>query len=138
MGRISGPKQGHHVKQLKVPTEQEPSQLEGARTTGSRDPGTLQRILRRAQVEEATGLPRPTIYDKIGKGTFPRPIKLGTRSEGWLEAEIIAWQKARIAERDDRRPQAKNAVARLPPQRPTADRAGNDGPLGTVLDPLCK
>ena len=62
--------------------------------------GSLQKILRRAAVEQATGLPRATIYDKIDKGTFPRPIKLGERSVGWLETEIIAWQKARIVERD--------------------------------------
>jgi prophage regulatory protein len=59
-----------------------------------------QKILRRGEVEQATGLPRATIYDKIAKGTFPRPIKLGKRSVGWLEAEISAWQKARIADRD--------------------------------------
>lgn len=59
-----------------------------------------EKVLRRGEVERATGLPRATIYDKIAKGTFPRPIKLGERSVGWLEAEIIAWQKARIAERD--------------------------------------
>jgi prophage regulatory protein len=59
-----------------------------------------QKILRRAEVEQATGLPRATIYDKIAKGMFPRPIKLGQRSVGCLETEIIAWQRARIAERD--------------------------------------
>jgi prophage regulatory protein len=61
---------------------------------------SLQQILRRAEVERATGLPRATIYDKIAKGTFPPPIKLGERSVGWVETEILAWQKARIAERD--------------------------------------
>jgi prophage regulatory protein len=59
-----------------------------------------QKILRRAEVEQATGLPRSTIYDAIAKGTFPRPIKLSERSVGWLELEIVAWQKARIAARD--------------------------------------
>lgn len=59
-----------------------------------------QKILRRDEVEQATGLPRATIYDKIAKGIFPRPIKLGERSVGWLETEINAWQKQRIAERD--------------------------------------
>jgi prophage regulatory protein len=47
-----------------------------------------------------TGLPRATIYDKISKGKFPRPIKLGERSVGWLETEITEWQKARVVERD--------------------------------------
>jgi prophage regulatory protein len=59
-----------------------------------------QKILRRGEVEQATGLPRATIYDKIAKGMFPRPIKLGKRSVGWLETEITEWQQARVVERD--------------------------------------
>lgn len=47
---------------------------------------------------------RATIYDKIAKGMFPRPIKLGERSVGWLETEIIAWQQARVPERDGTAP----------------------------------
>jgi prophage regulatory protein len=70
------------------------------------DPGGMwrhdmaQKILRRAEVEQATGLPRSTIYDAMAKGTFPRPIRLGDRSVGRLELEIVAWQMARIAARD--------------------------------------
>jgi prophage regulatory protein len=60
----------------------------------------MQNILRRADVERATGLPRSTIYDKISKGEFPKAIRLSARSVGWLESEIAAWQKARIAIRD--------------------------------------
>jgi prophage regulatory protein len=48
-------------------------------------------ILRRKQVEKRTGLSRSTIYLRIQKGTFPRPINLGTRAVGWLENEIEAW-----------------------------------------------
>ena len=32
--------------------------------------------------------------------TFPKPIPLGEKAVGWLEDEIIQWQKDRIAERD--------------------------------------
>lgn len=60
----------------------------------------MHKILRRDQVEQVTGLPRSSIYERMAAGTFPRPIPLGGRSVGWLEAEIIEWQKARIAERD--------------------------------------
>jgi len=60
----------------------------------------MQNILRRADVERATGLPRSTIYDKIKKNEFPKPIPLSARSVGWLESEIIAWQKLRIQKRD--------------------------------------
>ena len=59
-------------------------------------------VLRREEVERVTGLPRSTIYDYMAAGTFPKPIKLGARSVGWLESEVQAWQKARIVERDSR------------------------------------
>jgi prophage regulatory protein len=60
----------------------------------------VQNILRRDEVERATGLPRSTIYAKIASGEFPKSIKLGARSVGWLEQDIAAWQKARIDQRD--------------------------------------
>lgn len=60
----------------------------------------MQNVLRRNEVEKATGLPRSTIYEKMAKGEFPKPIKLTAKSVGWLENEIIAWQKARIQQRD--------------------------------------
>jgi prophage regulatory protein len=59
-------------------------------------------ILRRPQVEKCTGKGRSAIYQEIAAGTFPAPIKIGPKAVGWLESEIIAWQKARIAERDQR------------------------------------
>ena len=61
----------------------------------------VQQILRRDEVERATGLPRSTIYEKIAKGSFPKPIRLSERAVGWLETEIEAWQKARIAQRNE-------------------------------------
>jgi prophage regulatory protein len=57
-------------------------------------------FLRRHDVEARTGLSRSSIYDRIAAGEFPKPVPLGGRSVGWLEAEITEWQKARIAERD--------------------------------------
>ena len=48
-------------------------------------------ILRRKQVESRTGLSCSTIYLRIKKGTFPKPIKLGERAVGWLESEIYDW-----------------------------------------------
>ncbi len=56
-------------------------------------------FLRRHAVEDRTGLSRSSIYDRIAAGEFPKPVSLGGRSVGWLESEIIEWQKARIAER---------------------------------------
>jgi prophage regulatory protein len=53
-------------------------------------------ILRRRAVEASVGLSRSTIYLRISKGTFPKPVSLGGRSVGWLQAEIDAWIKERI------------------------------------------
>lgn len=49
------------------------------------------RILRRREVEARTGLSLSSIYKKLADHTFPKPIKLGGRSVGWLETEIDAW-----------------------------------------------
>ncbi|QQC63743.1 AlpA family phage regulatory protein [Paraburkholderia ginsengisoli] len=40
-------------------------------------------ILRRKQVEAATGLSRSTIYQRIKDKTFPPAIHLSSRSVGW-------------------------------------------------------
>lgn len=55
------------------------------------------KISRRKKVEARTGLSRSTIYAGIRAGTFPKPIRLGAQSVGWLESEIDAWLRERIA-----------------------------------------
>jgi len=57
-------------------------------------------ILRMPAVQEVTGWTRTTVYKNVKAGRFPRPLKLGERSIGWLESEVDAWQAARAAERD--------------------------------------
>ena len=57
-------------------------------------------ILRLPEVAKRTGLSRPTIYKRARAGTFPKPIKLGPNSTGWLESEIDAHLAKLIAERD--------------------------------------
>lgn len=58
------------------------------------------RLLRRAEVERLTGQARSTIYDGIRSGTFPAPVRLSAASVAWVEAEVLAWIAAKIAERD--------------------------------------
>lgn len=62
-------------------------------------------ILRRKQVEARTGLSRSTIYAKLRQNpkrpadfdpTFPRPIAVGAKAVGWIEAEVEAWLSAQI------------------------------------------
>jgi prophage regulatory protein len=53
-------------------------------------------ILRLPEVNKSTGLSRSTIYLRISQGTFPKPVNLGGRAVGWLEAEIQDWLQQRI------------------------------------------
>jgi len=53
-------------------------------------------ILRLPVVKGRTGLSRSSIYERIAKGTFPKPISLGTRAVGWLEAEVDDWLRQLI------------------------------------------
>lgn len=58
-------------------------------------------ILRRRQVEARTSLSRSAIYDRLDANsprydpTFPKQVKLGSSSVGWLESEIENWLAAR-------------------------------------------
>ena len=54
-------------------------------------------ILRLHQVKARTGLSRSSIYHRISEGSFPKPINLGGRAVGWLEADIEAWIKGCLA-----------------------------------------
>jgi len=53
-------------------------------------------ILRLPAVQARTGLSRSTIYLRISEGSFPKPVSLGGRAVGWVEAEINAWLNRQI------------------------------------------
>jgi prophage regulatory protein len=59
------------------------------------------RFLRRIDVQRATGLGESTIFKYVAAGTFPKPIKLTSNKNAWLESEVLAWMAERIAERDE-------------------------------------
>ena len=54
------------------------------------------RFLRLAEVQARTGLSRSTIYVWRIEGRFPRPVSLGARAIGWIEAEVDEWIRERI------------------------------------------
>ena len=60
--------------------------------------GSPVRLLRMSQVQNRTGLSRSTIRRWVARGLFPQPIKLGENVVGWIEAEIDAWIRERIAD----------------------------------------
>ena len=55
------------------------------------------RIIKRPEVEAATGLSRSSIYRGVAEGTFPAPVKLSARSVGWKLGDVVAWLESRVA-----------------------------------------
>lgn len=56
------------------------------------------KVLRLKAVCELTGLSRSSIYLKMSRNEFPKPIKLGRRSIAWVESEVNQWITLRIQE----------------------------------------
>ena len=63
----------------------------------------MSNILRIKNVTELTNLSKGTIYRLANNNHFPKPIKLGLRSSGWVAKEVNDWLNNRIAERDNKR-----------------------------------
>ena len=55
-------------------------------------------ILRLPAVKARTGLSRSSIYQHVAAGSFPRPVSLGARAVGWVEADVEAWIAQKIKE----------------------------------------
>ena len=53
------------------------------------------RLLRREEVEQKSGLARTTIYRLMRAGAFPEPLKVGPRAVRWPESEIEKWVSER-------------------------------------------
>lgn len=62
-------------------------------------------IIRQAEACNITGLSKTTIWRMEKKGDFPKRIKLGSNSIGWLKSEIYQWIDSR------RNPNLKNEVS---------------------------
>jgi prophage regulatory protein len=60
------------------------------------------RLISRKMVSDRTRLPCSSLYERINPQnprhdpTFPRPVRLGERAVGWVEAEVEAWLIAQI------------------------------------------
>ncbi len=58
---------------------------------------TEKTIIRLPVVRKRTGnKSKSSIYADISAGTFPAPIKIGSRAVGWIESEIDEWIEDRI------------------------------------------
>ena len=58
------------------------------------------RILRASATEKLTGLGPSQRRRLIRAGIFPQPIKLGPRSVGWIEDELLQWIDDQAAARE--------------------------------------
>jgi len=56
-------------------------------------------LLKIQKVIELTTLSRSTIYRLVESGKFPRPVKLTSRTIGWVEEEVKAFILDKINER---------------------------------------
>lgn len=56
---------------------------------------TVDRMLRRGEVEQRTGMSRSTIYRLMREGDFPLPHRIGQRAVRWRESELETWLASR-------------------------------------------
>jgi prophage regulatory protein len=62
----------------------------------------VDQFLRVPDVLAAAGVSRSTLYEMMESGKFPKPVKPNDdRAVRWLASEVVDWQKARIAARDN-------------------------------------
>lgn len=55
-----------------------------------------ERLVRRPEVEKMVGLKRSAIYEKMSKGDFPKPVRIGKRAVAWRLSEIMKWMNERL------------------------------------------
>ena len=52
------------------------------------------KLLRRREVEEITGMSRSSIYRLMKAREFPRGVRIGSKVVRWRLSEIMAWLKS--------------------------------------------
>ena len=62
---------------------------------GKRSMSMNEKLLRRRDVEELTGLSRASIYRLISEGGFPRPVRVSATGVRWRASDIAAWIESR-------------------------------------------
>jgi prophage regulatory protein len=59
------------------------------------------KLLRLEEVLARVPISKSSVLRQVSEGLFPRPVRVGERRVAWVEDELIAWQAARIAARDE-------------------------------------
>lgn len=67
-----------------------------------KDTGMIQteKFLRIKEVQRFSGLSRSQIYSLVGKGEFPKQIKVSEKASAWLLSELEKWMSERVASRE--------------------------------------
>lgn len=68
----------------------------------SSHPTVVRKLMTVTDVAQFAQLGESTIWEMSRRGTFPKPIKLGTRVTRWLPSEVDRW----LSELTSARPQA--------------------------------
>lgn len=50
-----------------------------------------ERLIRRPEVLNLTGMSKSTLYRHIAEGRFPRPVALGEQAVAWRLSDIQTW-----------------------------------------------
>ena len=56
----------------------------------------MAQILKVKEVSKEVNISVPQIYRLAKLGEFPKPLKLGKRSSGWLQSEIEQWIQEKV------------------------------------------
>ena len=59
-----------------------------------------EKYIRRDQLLKIIPMSSNALDAQIAKGTFPAPVKIGSRSVAFILREVLSWQASRVAERD--------------------------------------
>jgi len=57
------------------------------------------KFIRKQAVAEKLGVSKGTVENLIRDGLFIKPVQIGARAIGFVEAEVDAWMQARMAAR---------------------------------------
>lgn len=56
----------------------------------------MEKLYRLPEVQDLVGgLSASTIYERMAKGTFPLPIKIGLRAVAWRQSDLEEWIETR-------------------------------------------
>src|SRR4051812_38851183 len=70
----------------------------------------MAKLLSIRRVSEETSLSKSTIKRMVKAKVFPEPVHVTACRKGWVDDEIGAWNRDRIAARDQRRAPADDPV----------------------------